>query len=107
MAPGTRAALGSATSRRMVNMDRPRIPEEGIVPRGLEIYERLVRPVLGPEDGGKFVVIDVLGGGRAVDDDEDEAFVNASGQAEVEALFYFARVGTDGAAVPAHRIRAF
>ena len=91
----------------MVNMDRPRIPEEVIVPRGREIYERAVRPVLGPEDGGKFVVIDVLGGGRAVDDDEEEAFVKASGQAEAEALFYFARVGADGAAVPAHRIGAF
>jgi hypothetical protein len=91
----------------MGRMNDPRIPEEEIVPRGREIYETSVRPALGPEDEGKFVVIDVLGGGHAVDDDEEEAFARASGQADPEALFFFARVGTDGAAAPAHRIGAF
>ena len=88
-------------------MNHSRIPEEQIVPRGREIYERSVRPELGQEDEGKFVVIDVIGGGYAVEDDEEEAFARVSGQAEAEALFFFARVGKDGAPVPAHRIGAF
>lgn len=82
------------------------IPEEEIVPRGREIYERNVRPNLSPEDEGKFVVIDVQGGSYAVDDEEEEAFTEASDKASPEALFYFARVGQDGASVPAHRIGA-
>ena len=83
------------------------VPEEGIVPRGQEIYESSVRPGLLPQDEGKFVVIDVLGGGYAVDDEEEEAFARASEHAGPEALFFFARVGRDGAPVPAHRIGAF
>lgn len=46
-------------------MDYSHVLEEEIVPRGREIYERDVRPELRPEDEGKFVVIDVLGGGYA------------------------------------------
>ncbi len=88
-------------------MNHSRIPEEQIVPRGRELYERSVRPELRPEDEGKFVVIDVLGGGYAVEDDEEEAFARASGRAEPHALFFFARVGKNGAPVPAHRIGAF
>ena len=82
------------------------VPEEEIVPRGHEIYESFVRPELLPQDEGKFVVIDVFGGGYAVDDDEEEAFTRALEQASPEALFFFARVGQDGAPVPAHRIGA-
>lgn len=88
-------------------MNHSRIPEEEIVPRGREIYERAVRPELRPEDEGKFVVIDVMGGGYAVDDYEEEAFARASKRAEPNALFFFARVGEDGTSVPAHRIGAF
>ena len=83
------------------------IPEEEIVPRGREIYERLVRPKLRPQDEGKFVVIDVQGGGHAIDDEEEAAFSKASENATSEALFFFARVGRDGAPAPAHRIGAF
>lgn len=83
------------------------VPEEEIVPRGREIYERFVRPELRPEDEGKFVVIDVLDGGYAVDSEEEMAFAQASDRANPEALFFFARVGKDGAPVPAHRIGAF
>lgn len=88
-------------------MDYARIPEEEIVPRGEEIYERTIRPELRPEDKGKFVAVDVLGGGYAVDADEEEAFARASEQSDPEALFFFARVGPDGAPAPAHRIGAF
>ena len=87
--------------------ERRSIPEEEIVPRGREIYERLVRPKLRPQDEGKFVVIDVLDGGYAVDDEEETAFSRISENATPEALFFFARVGRDGAPAPAHRIGAF
>ncbi len=83
------------------------LPEEEIVPRGRKIYERDVRPRLRPEDEGKFVVIDVLDGEYALDDEEEEAFTRVSEKATSEALFYFARVGKDLAQVPAHRIGAF
>ncbi len=53
------------------------------------------------------MVIDVSGGGYAVDDEEEEAFARASEQARPEALFFFARIGEDGAPIPAHRIGAF
>jgi hypothetical protein len=43
----------------MVGMSRPRVPEEEIVPLGEEIYERDVRPKLGPGDEGKFEVLDL------------------------------------------------
>ena len=83
------------------------LAEEEIVPRGQEIYERAVRPELHPEDEGKFVVIDVLAGTYAVDDEEEEAFARASEQASSNALFFFARVGKGGTPAPAHRIGAF
>lgn len=86
--------------------DSKSVAEEEISPRGQEIYERAIRPGLHPEDEGKFVVIDVQGGSYAVDDEEEEAFTGASDKASPEALFYFARVGQDGASVPAHRIGA-
>ena len=81
------------------------VPEEEIVPRGQEIYESSIRPGLLPQDEGKFVVIDVLGGGYAMDDEEEEAFARASEQASPEALFFFARVGQDGTpgSCPPHR----
>lgn len=83
------------------------ILEEEIVPRGQKIYEKDVRPGLRPEDEGKFVVVDVLGGEYAIDAEEEEAFARVSKQADPEALFYFARIGKDLAQVPAHRIGAF
>ena len=52
-------------------MGYSRVPEEEIVPRGHEIYERAVHPELGPEHEGKFVVIDVESGDYEVSDDEE------------------------------------
>jgi hypothetical protein len=53
------------------------------------------------------VVIEVMGGGYAVEDDEEQAFARASGRAEPDALFFFTRVGKNSAPVPARRIGAF
>ncbi|MBA3492313.1 MAG: hypothetical protein H0T55_09615, partial [Rubrobacteraceae bacterium] len=58
-------------------MSYSRVPEEEIVPRGREIYEREIRPRLGPEHEGKFVVIDIESGDYEVSDDDGEAFSRA------------------------------
>lgn len=86
-------------------MNDPRIPEEDIVPRGREIYEVSVRPRLGPEDEGKFVVIDVRSGDHEIADDEEEAYARADHN-HPDALFFFSRVGPGGSLGPAHRIGA-
>lgn len=79
------------------------IPEEAIVPRGREIYECVVLPKLRLQDEGKFVVIDVLDDGYAMDDEEEVAFSRASKNTAPEVLFFFVRVGRDGIRAPAHR----
>jgi hypothetical protein len=78
---------------------------ERIVPRGREIYEHRVRPGLGQEDEGAFVVIDVESGDYAIAADEDEAFARVEARHQ-GAVFYFSRVGPGGESVPAHRIGA-
>jgi hypothetical protein len=78
---------------------------ERIVPRGREIYEHRVRPELGQEDEGAFVVIDVESGDYAIAADEDEAFARVEARHQ-GAVFYFSRVGPGGESVPAHRIGA-
>jgi hypothetical protein len=83
-------------------MSHSRVPEEEIIPRGREIYERAVRPELGPEHEGKFVVIDVESGDYEVSDDE-EAFERAEVKNR-EAVFFVLRVGPKGAPRPAYRI---
>ncbi len=84
-------------------MDGSRTPKESIVPRGQEIYERRVRPRLGPKDEGAFVVIDVQSGDYEVAADEEEAFARAEAR-HPDALFFFSRVGPGGEPAPAHRI---
>jgi hypothetical protein len=86
-------------------MSYSRVPEEEIVPRGREIYERDVRPRLGPEHEGKFVVIDVESGDYEISDDDGEAFGRAEDR-RPEAVFFVLRVGPEGASRPAYRIGA-
>ncbi len=86
-------------------MSGSRIPEDEIVPRGEEIYEREIRPKLGSEHEGKFIVVDVESGDYEVSDDENEA----DGRLEKRrpgALTFILRVGRDGASRPAYRIGA-
>jgi hypothetical protein len=49
---------------------QPRYSQEEFARRGDEIYEREVLPRVGPEDKGKFVVIDIETGDFEVDRDE-------------------------------------
>jgi hypothetical protein len=62
-----------------------------------------VRPGLGPEHEGKFVVIDVQSGDYEVSDDDDVAFGRAE-ERHPEAVFFVLLVGPDGAPRPAYRI---
>jgi hypothetical protein len=86
-------------------MDNVRRPVEWIVPRGREIYEHRVRPGLGQEDEGAFVVIDVESGDYAIAAYEAEALARVEARHQ-GAVFFFSRVGPGGEAVPAHRIGA-
>jgi hypothetical protein len=63
-----------------------RVPEEEIILRGREIYERDVRPRLGPEHEGKFVEIDVATGDYEVSEDDGKAFDHAEAK-RPEAVF--------------------
>lgn len=89
----------------MRSMSHSRVPEDEIVPRGRVIYERDIRPRLGPEHRDKFVVIDVATGDYEVDDDDGEAFGRAE-ERHPEAVFFVLRVGPEGAPRPAYRIGA-
>jgi hypothetical protein len=84
-------------------MDDVQRSVEWIVPRGREIYEHRVRPGLGREDEGAFVVVDVESGDYEVAADEEDAFTRLEARHQ-GGLFFFSRVGPGGDAVPAHRI---
>ena len=86
-------------------MDDMQRSVERIVPRGQEIYEHRVRPGLGQDDEGAFVVIDVESGDYAIAADEEEAFARVEARHQ-GAVFFFSRVGPGGESVPAHRIGA-
>jgi hypothetical protein len=48
----------------------PRRTPEELARLGSEVFERRVRPMLQPEDDGKFVALDVQIGDYEVDEDE-------------------------------------
>ena len=52
---------------------KPRYSHEEFARRGKEIYERVVRPTLKPEDDGKFVAIDIETSAFEIDSDDYEA----------------------------------
>jgi hypothetical protein len=54
----------------MSQITGPRHSREEIAQRGDEIYERVVLPNVGPDDEGKFVVIDIETGDYEIDRDE-------------------------------------
>ena len=49
---------------------RPRYSKEEFARRGDEIYDRDISPHVGPDDEGKFVVIDIETGAYEIDQDE-------------------------------------
>ncbi|CAN5454181.1 hypothetical protein BH20ACT10_BH20ACT10_23620 [soil metagenome] len=77
-------------------MSQSRIPENEITPRGEEVYEREIRPKLGSEHKGKFVVVDVESGDYEVSERMEGRRPGARS--------FILRVGPDGASRPAYRI---
>ena len=51
----------------------PRLSREDLARRGDETYAQQVRPLLRPEDEGKFVAVDVESGAFEVDEDDHTA----------------------------------
>lgn len=79
----------------MTALDSHRTPEE-LARLGAEVYDRRVRPMLRPDDDGKFVAIDVGTGNFEIDDDDYTAVVRLrkrSPQAEI----WLGRVGAPAA----------
>lgn len=54
----------------MAAIPKTKRERDDIARRGDEIYDSKIRPHLGPEDEGKFVLIDVQSGDHEVDRDE-------------------------------------
>jgi hypothetical protein len=52
---------------------QPRYSKEEFARRGQEIYDRVIRPALRPEDDGKFVAIDIETGDYEMDQDDRTA----------------------------------
>jgi hypothetical protein len=58
----------------MSKATKPRYSKEEFARRGDEIYDRDVMPNVGPDDEGKYAVIDIETGAFEVDRDETRAF---------------------------------
>ena len=74
-------------------MPRPRYSKEEFARRGDEIYERVVRPRVGAEDEGKFVLIDIETDDFEVDADELAASDRLLAR-NPDAQVWFTRVGS-------------
>jgi hypothetical protein len=58
----------------------PRRSPEEVARIGNEIYERRVKPLLKPEDDGKFMAIDIVSGEYEVDSDDYTAVMRLRGR---------------------------
>jgi hypothetical protein len=74
----------------------PRHSKEEFARRGRQIYDRVVRPALRPEDAGKFVAIDIESGEYEMDVD-DRAAVNRLWTRLGDPQPWLMRVGEPGA----------
>jgi hypothetical protein len=70
----------------------PRWTLEELARLGAEVFDRRVRPMLRPDDDGKFVAIDVGTGDFEIDDD-DYAAVARLRTRSPEAAIWLGRVG--------------
>jgi hypothetical protein len=73
-------------------MDRSRPGTDDVIDRGTRIYEERLRPLLEPEQIGKYIVIDVETGEYEIDDDHMAASDRAAAK-RPGALLYATRVG--------------
>ena len=53
-----------------MSVPKPRYSKEEFARYGDEIYDREIRPHVGPDDEGKYVVIDIETGAYEIDQDE-------------------------------------
>lgn len=74
----------------------PRHTPEELARLGAEVFERRVRPMLQPEDDGKFVALDVQNGDYEVDED-DFAAVSRLRARSPAARVWLSRVGQSAA----------
>ena len=65
---------------------------EELARRGTDLFERRVRPQLGPGDDGKFVAIDITSGDHELDDDDYSAVIRLRAR-HPTAEVWLARVG--------------
>jgi hypothetical protein len=72
-----------------------RSPEE-IAQLGAEVFERKVRPALGPEDDGKFVALDIGTGDYELDEDDYAAVMRLRSRHPL-AEIWLGRVGQPAA----------
>lgn len=76
-----------------MSIPRPRYSKEEFARRGDAIYDRDVGPLVGPEDEGKFVVIDIETGAYEIDRDELAASDRLLAR-KVDAQMWTRRVGS-------------
>jgi hypothetical protein len=79
----------------MTVLDPHRTPEE-LARLGGEVFDSRVRPMLRPDDDGKFVAIDVVTGDFEIDDDDYTAVVRLRAR-RPEAEIWLGRVGAPAA----------
>jgi hypothetical protein len=79
----------------MTALDSRRTPEE-LARLGAEVFDRRVRPMLRPDDDGKFVAIDVGTGDFEIDDDDYAAIVRLRARSP-QADIWLGRVGAPAA----------
>ena len=72
---------------------QPRYSIEEFALRGEEAYERDIRPIIKPEDEGKFVAIDIETGEYEISSDEMEASDRLTTR-NPEAQIWITRVGS-------------
>jgi hypothetical protein len=68
-------------------------PKEEFARRGDAIYEQKIRPLLNPEDDGKFVAVDIETGEYEISDDELDALDKLSARLP-DAQTWMVRVGS-------------
>jgi hypothetical protein len=76
----------------MISIQR-KYPKEEFARRGDAIYEQKIKPLLKPEDHGKFVAIDIETGDYEIAVDELEALDNLSARIP-DAQTWMVRVGS-------------
>ena len=76
----------------------PRRSPEEVARLGMEIYERRVRPLLTPEDDGKYVAIDITTEEYEIDADDYSAIMRLSAR-QPGAEVWLVRVGKPAAYV--------